>query len=226
MFQATILIAEDEERLRKIIVKYLKTEGYQVVEAENGQEALDLFNDTTIDLVILDVMMPILDGYMVCKHIRKESNTPIIMLTARAEEEDTLFGFKLGADDYIAKPFRTKELLARIKALLIRSGKVSVKDEIEIGTMKIQLAARKVEILQEEVFLSPKEYDMLLFFIENQGRVLTRDQILNRIWGVDYYGDDRSVDTIVKRLRKKLLGEGDLIATVRGVGYRFEVSHS
>lgn len=223
MYNINVLIAEDEERLRKLISKYLKIEGYKVFEASNGQEALDIFNIEPIDLIILDVMMPTINGWMVCKRIRKESNIPIIMLTAHSEEEDKLFGFELGVDDYITKPFSTRELMARIKALLKRSGKTGIEGDITIGNLSINTPSRKIEVNNEEINLSPKEYDVLMFFIDNSGVALTREQIITRVWGYDYYGDDRTVDTTVKRLRKKLKSEGDRIQTIRGVGYRFEV---
>ncbi|NDL68063.1 response regulator transcription factor [Anaerotalea alkaliphila] len=220
--KGNILIAEDEERLRKLIVKYLQGEGYHVLEARDGREALELFQENSVDLLVLDVMMPGMDGFQVCREVRGTSPVPILMLTARTEEEDALQGFKLGADDYVAKPFRTRELMARIKALLVRSGKLSAKEEIQVGAMRIQLAARRVEVQGEEIYLSPKEYDTLLYLVENRGRALSREQILNKVWGYDYYGDDRSVDTIIKRLRKKMGTMGDWIYTVRGMGYRFE----
>lgn len=223
MYNINVLIAEDEERLRKLISKYLKIEGYKVFEASNGQEALDIVNTESIDLIILDVMMPTINGWMVCKRIRKESNIPIIMLTAHSEEEDKLFGFELGVDDYITKPFSTRELMARIKALLKRSGKTGIEGDITIGNLSINTPSRKIEVNNEEINLSPKEYDVLMFFIDNSGVALTREQIITRVWGYDYYGDDRTVDTTVKRLRKKLKAEGDRIQTIRGVGYRFEV---
>ena len=223
MYQINILIAEDEERLRKLVVKYLKNENYQVFEAANGKEAIELFEENAIDLVILDVMMPIQDGWYACRTIRKTSQVPIIMLTARAQEDDKLFGFELGVDDYMTKPFSTRELLARVKALLKRSGRSEVQEGLTIGTMTIHTASRQVEVNGEEIALSPKEYDLLIYFTDNQNRALSREQILNRIWGYDFFGDDRTVDTVIKRLRKKLGDEGERIQTVRSIGYRFEV---
>lgn len=224
MYQINILIAEDEERLRKLIVKYLKCENYQVFEACNGKEAIEIFEENAIDLVILDVMMPITDGWTACKTIRKQSKVPIIMLTARSEEEDKLFGFELGVDDYVTKPFSTKELLARVKALMKRSGKTEAQEDITMGEMAIHTASRIVEVSGEEIQLSPKEYDLLIYFVDYQNRALSREQIINRIWGYDFFGDDRTVDTVIKRLRKKLGNEGERIVTVRSVGYRFEGS--
>jgi DNA-binding response OmpR family regulator len=223
MYNINILIAEDEDRLRQLIVKYFKQEGYQVFEAANGMDALAIFNDESIDLVVLDVMMPVLDGYGVCRTIRKTSNLPVIMLTARGEEDDKLLGFDLGVDDYMTKPFSTRELVARVKALLKRSGKTEVDDIVTYGDITIRPLSRQVKLGDIEVNLSPKEYDLLMFFSDNKNRALSREQILNRVWGYDFYGDDRTVDTIVKRLRKKLEHEGERIHTVRSVGYRFEV---
>jgi len=222
MYNINILIAEDEDRLRQLIVKYFKQEGYQVFEAANGMDALTVFNEEAIDLVILDVMMPMLDGYGVCRAIRKTSNLPVIMLTARGEEDDKLLGFDLGVDDYMTKPFSTRELVARVKALLKRSGKTEMDDTATYGDILIRPLSRQVKLKGVEVNLSPKEYDLLLFFSDNKNRALSREQILDRVWGYDFYGDDRTVDTIVKRLRKKLEHEGERIHTVRSVGYRFE----
>lgn len=222
MYRINILLAEDEDRLRKIVAKYLKAEGYHVIEAQNGKEALDYFHIETVDLIILDVMMPETDGWLVLKKVRETSDIPVIMLTARTEEEDTLFGFKLGADDYVGKPFRTRELIARVKALLARTGNKLDQKEIHLGDLVIQPLARRVELDGQEINLSPKEYDTLMFFIDNMNRALSREQIIVRIWGYDYDGEDRSVDTIVKRLRKKLGKTGDQIVTVRGIGYRLD----
>lgn len=223
MLGSRILIAEDEERLRKIIKKYLVNEGYTVYEAENGKEALEVFEMEDIDLIILDVMMPVMDGWLTLKTIRKTSKIPVMMLTARTDEEDTVFGFDLGADDYVGKPFRARELVARVKALLHRSGKVAATDKVYVGELSVDLMAMRVDVQGEEIVLSPKEYELLIYFINNGNQALSREQILNRIWGYDFEGDDRTVDTVIKRLRKKLDTEGNRINTVRGVGYRFEV---
>ena len=217
-----ILVAEDEEKLRKIIKKYLVNEGYDVYEATNGQEALEKHEEYDVDLIILDVMMPVMDGWMALKMIRKHSNVPIMMLTARSSEEDTVFGLELGADDYVAKPFRARELVARVKALLHRSGKMAATDKVQIGDLSVDLLGMQVEIKDQSIDLSPKEYELLIYFLNNRNQALSREQILNRIWGYDFIGDDRTVDTVVKRLRKKLEHEGERIITVRGVGYRFE----
>lgn len=222
MHQINILIAEDEERLRKIVVKYLASEGFRVLEAEDGVEALKLFDSNDIDLLILDVMMPRLDGWNVLKKVREDSAVPVIMLTARDSEEDTLFGFRLGTDDYVTKPFRTGELLARVKALLNRAGKLNREETIISGAITVNPLARSVSAGGAEIELTPKEYELLLYFLNNQKQALSRDQILNRIWGYAYDGEDRTVDTVVKRLRQKLGGEGERIKTIRGMGYRLD----
>lgn len=223
MYQVHIMIVEDEERLRKLICKYLLLEGYNVHEAANGLDALDIFETETIDLIILDVMMPFKNGYEVAKDVRRSSQIPIIMLTARSEEADKLQGFELGIDDYVTKPFSTRELMARIKALLKRTNVTATSDRIEIGNLIIDPGARRILLNNEEITFSPKEYDCLMYFVDNPNQALSREQILNRVWGFDYFGEDRTVDTVIKRLRKKLEGAGDRIHTVRGVGYRFEV---
>ncbi|AVM68393.1 DNA-binding response regulator [Lachnospiraceae bacterium oral taxon 500] len=222
MHQINILIAEDEERLRKIVVKYLASEGFRVLEAEDGVKALEIFNSYDIDLLILDVMMPKLDGWNVLKKVREDSAVPVIMLTARDSEEDTLFGFRLGTDDYVTKPFRTGELVARVKALLNRAGKLNREEIIVSGGIAVNPLARLVSVGGTEVELTPKEYDLLLYFLNNQKQALSRDQILNRIWGYAYDGEDRTVDTVVKRLRQKLGSEGERIKTIRGMGYRLD----
>lgn len=222
MHQINILIAEDEERLRKIVVKYLASEGFRVLEAEDGVKALEIFNSYDIDLLILDVMMPKLDGWNVLKKVREDSAVPVIMLTARDSEEDTLFGFRLGTDDYVTKPFRTGELVARVKALLNRAGKLNREEVVISGGIAVNPLARLVSVGGTEVELTPKEYDLLLYFLNNQKQALSRDQILNRIWGYAYDGEDRTVDTVVKRLRQKLGSEGERIKTIRGMGYRLD----
>ena len=223
MYQVNILIVEDEERLRKLIRKYLLLEGYHVHEAGDGLEALEVFEAETIDLIILDVMMPFKNGYEVAKEVRKSSQVPIIMLTARSEEEDKLHGFEQGIDDYVTKPFSTRELMARIKALLKRTNITAASDKIQIGKLHIDTAARRILLDGVDITFSPKEYDCLMYFVDNPNQALSREQILNRVWGFDYFGEDRTVDTVIKRLRKKLESEGERIHTVRGVGYRFEV---
>ncbi|ADG83477.1 response regulator transcription factor [Thermincola potens] len=217
-----ILIADDEARMRKLVADFLKKEGYAIIEAADGRQALDLFyGNNDIDLIILDVMMPGYDGWTVCREIRKSSQVPIIMLTARGEESDELFGFDLGADEYIAKPFSLKILAARIQALLRRvqnNRTVRSFDGLEIDEQ-----GRYVYVDGEPVDLSPKEFELLLYLTENAGRALSREQILNAVWDYDYFGDVRTVDTHIKKLRLKLGEKSYLIQTVRGLGYRFEV---
>lgn len=217
-----ILIVEDESRMRRLISDYLKREDYNIIEAENGRKALEIFNSEEIDLIILDIMMPEYDGWTVCREIRKSSNTPIIMLTARSEESDELFGFELGADEYITKPFSPKILVARVKALLKRTYSKSI-TKLSFDGLEIDTNGHKVFVQGEEVEMTLKEYELLSFMIENNGTALTREQILNGVWGYDYFGDLRTVDTHVKRLRIKLKNKNKFIQTVRGVGYRFEV---
>ena len=217
-----ILIADDEDRMRKLVRDFLKKEGYAVVEAADGCQALEVFSDeSNFDLVILDVMMPGYDGWAVCREIRKSSAVPIIMLTARGEESDELFGFELGVDEYIAKPFSLKILAARVQALLRRVG--SSKGTKSYDGLEIDDQGRYVYVDGIRIDVSPKEYELLLYLTENNGRALSRDQILNAVWDFDYFGDVRTVDTHIKKLRLKLGGKGELIQTVRGLGYRFEV---
>ncbi|CAH2214637.1 response regulator transcription factor [Tepidibacter aestuarii] len=218
-----ILIADDEKRMRKLVSDFLKKEGYFIIEANDGEQALDIFEqENDIDLVILDVMMPKYDGWMVCRKIRNKSSVPIIMLTARSEEFDELFGFEMGADEYVKKPFSPKILVARVNALLRRSKEVE-KEIQEFGKLKIDDNAKVVYLEDEVTELSPKEYELLLYMINNKGVALSREQILNNVWGYDYFGELRTVDTHINRLRIKLENQSDLIHTVRGIGYRFEV---
>lgn len=218
-----ILFADDEERMRKLVSDFLKREGYQVIQAVDGCEALDLFSTrgSSIDLVILDVMMPGYDGWTVCREIRKISQVPIIMLTARGEESDELFGFDLGADEYISKPFSLKILAARVQALLRRIE--NTKAIKSLDGLDIDEEGRYVFLDGQELDLTPKEFELLLYLTENAGRALSREQILNAVWDYDYFGDARTVDTHIKKLRLKLGRKSDLIQTVRGLGYRFEV---
>jgi two-component system, OmpR family, response regulator ResD len=219
----TILFADDEARMRKLVSDFLKREEFTVIEAEDGRQALDIFiENPSIDLVILDVMMPKLDGWSVCREIRKESELPIIMLTARGEESDELFGFELGADEYIAKPFSLKILGARVQALLRRAENSSPSLKSYDG-LEIDEQGRHVYIDGKKIDLSPKEFELLVYLVENVGIALSRDKILNAVWDYDYFGDVRTVDTHIKKLRLKLGDKGDLIQTVRGLGYRFEV---
>ncbi|NLZ47823.1 MAG: response regulator transcription factor [Clostridiales bacterium] len=221
----TILLVEDEKRMRILIGDYLKKEGFKYLEASNGIEAIDIFNKEKVDLVVLDIMMPFMDGWEVCKTIRKTSDVPIIILTARSEEDDKLLGYDLGADDYVTKPFSPKILVAKIKVLLKRSDafKDSNSTGVDINGLYIDELSHRVTVDGEEIILSPKEYELLLYLVKNSGIALTRNQILDNVWGTDYYGDTRTVDTNIKRLREKLKDKAYLITTIRGSGYRFEV---
>lgn len=220
-----ILIADDEARLRKLIADFLKKEGFHIIEAQDGAEALELFTSASkVDLVILDVMMPYYDGWVVCHQIRKTSSVPIVMLTAKSEESDQLFGFEIGADEYIPKPFSPSILVARVKALLRRAENFSPnKSILTYHGLVIDKKRHSVLVDGEVVELSPKEYELLVYLVENQGVVLNRDQILNSVWDYDYFGDARTVDTHIKKLRMKLKDKGRYLQTVRGYGYRFEV---
>lgn len=217
-----ILIAEDDTNLRKLLEKYLAAEGYFVLSAPNGEKALDLWYEQSFDLAILDVMMPNLDGWQVLKEIRRENSIPVIMLTAKREEADRLQGFEMGTDDYITKPFSIKELVMRVNALLKRSGKLSQNEIIEVSGIYIDRSTKTTSINSAPVSLSPKEFDILLYLIDNRNQVLTRLQLIDRIWGYDYEGDTRVLDTTIKRLRKKLGSGGKLIKTIWGTGYMFE----
>lgn len=223
MHNKKILIADDEYRMRKMIGDFLKRDGFKVVEAENGEEAIEVFlEEKDIDLVILDVMMPEVDGWIACREIRKKSVVPIIMLTARSQEYDELFGFEIGADEYITKPFSPLILVARIKALLKRTENVRSNIE-DINGMKLNREGRIVKIGNEVVDLTPTEYDLLIYLLDNKGRACSRAQILDAVWGADYFGNDRTVDTHINRLRIKLKRKSAMIKTVRGYGYIFEV---
>lgn len=223
MSSVNILLADDEPRMRKLVSDFLKREGYKVIEAEDGKKALEQFHSNpNISLAILDVMMPGLDGWTVCREIRKISKIPVVMLTARAEENDELFGFDLGADEYITKPFSPLILVARVQALLRRMSKQEVKAK-NINGLEIDKMRRTVFVDGERVELSPKEFELLLYLVENENLAVSREQILNSVWDYDYFGDSRTVDTHIKRLRYKLGSKGDYIQTVRGLGYRFEV---
>ncbi|WP_320047546.1 response regulator transcription factor [uncultured Ilyobacter sp.] len=215
-----ILLLEDEDKMRKVVKNFLVKAGYEVIEACDGEEALELFYENTFDLAILDVMVPKIDGWTICRKIRKESKIPIIMLTARSTEDDELFGFDLGADEYITKPFSLKILLARVKVLLKRKESIVEDNSLKVGKLEIDSNSHRVIFCGEILDLTPKEYDMLLMMVKNKDIAISRERFLNQIWGFDYYGDLRTVDTHVKQLRKKLNGKH--IKTVRGVGYRFE----
>ncbi len=217
----TVLIVDDELRMRKLISDFLLREGYNIMEADNGQTALEKIFQEKIDLVILDVMMPKYDGWTVCREIRKNSNIPVIMLTAKAEEVDQLFGFEIGADEYITKPFSPKVLTARVNALFRR---IEQNQSISYKNLQIDPTARTASVDGSRIDLSPKEYDLLIYLVENKGRALSREQILNHVWSYDYFGDLRTVDTHINRLRNKMGSQSNLIQTIRGFGYRFEAS--
>lgn len=216
----TILVADDEQRMRKLLADFLAREGYTVVEAENGRVALDVFYGGNIDLAILDVMMPDFDGWTVCREIRKHSPIPIIMLTAKGEESDQLLGFEIGADEYITKPFSPRVLTARVNALFRRTESDRT---ISCNGLEIDTVARFVSADGYRLEFSPKEYELLVYLAENRGRAVSREQILNQVWNYDYFGDLRTVDTHINRVRTKLGVKSGLIRTIRGFGYRFEV---
>ena len=224
MEKRKILMVDDEERMRKLIKDFLTRHDFQVVEAGDGEAAIDIFfNDKNIDLVILDVMMPKMDGWEVLETIRKYSQVPVIMLTAKAEERDELRGFQLGVDEYITKPFSPKILVARVEASLRRSGGPGTQDVLEVGGITINKAAHTVSIDGKELELSFKEFELLTYFVENQGLALSRETILNNVWNYNYFGDARTIDTHVKKLRSKMGEKGNYIKTVWGMGYKFEV---
>ena len=220
-----ILMVDDEPRMRKLVKDFLTKNGYIVVEAGDGEEAYNIFTSTNdISLIIMDVMMPKMDGYEACKEIRALSkNVPIILLTAKSTEKDELRGFELGVDEYITKPFNPQILVARVEAILRRSGQDQEDDIIEAGGIVIDRVAHKVTVDGGEIELSFKEFELLEYFLSNIGRALTRDNILNRVWNYDYFGDARTIDTHVKKLRAKLGPKGAYIKTIRAVGYKFEV---
>lgn len=219
-----ILVVDDEARMRKLIKDFLVQKGDSVLEAADGEEALKVFeeNQNQINLVLLDVMMPKLDGWSVLRQIRQTSNVPIIMLTARGEEQDELFGFELGVDEYISKPFSPKILVARVEALLKRTTK-QVNNIYEIGGIQIDTDGRTVKVDSKLIELSLREYELLKYLIDNKGIALSRDKILNNVWNYDYYGDSRTIDSHIKKIRHKLGKKGKYIETIRGVGYKFEV---
>lgn len=223
MTRQTILIVDDESRMRKLLSDFLVKTGYNVLEAENGRQALDIFyKEKDLSLMILDVMMPEMDGWEVCREIRKTSSLPIIMLTARAEEKDELLGFKLGVDEYISKPFSPKILVARVEAILRRTSDVTGEDLIECGAIRVDQTAHMVYVDGETIELSVKEFELLVYFMENKGIALSREKILNSVWNYDYFGDARTIDTHVKKLRSKLGVRGNYIHTIWGLGYKFE----
>ena len=218
-----ILVCDDEIMIRKLIKKYAEFEGHTVDEAANGMEAVVKCRDNAYDLVVMDIMMPELDGFSACREIRKGSNVPIIMLSARGEEYDRINGFELGVDDYVIKPFSPKELMLRINAIMKRSAAAESKNEIvEIEGLRADLTARTVTVDGERIDMSPKEYDLFFYMLRNRNIALTREKLITEVWGYDFYGDDRTLDTHIKLLRKSLGKYSKLIVTLRGVGYRFE----
>ncbi|MBU3839756.1 MAG: response regulator transcription factor [Candidatus Ruminococcus intestinipullorum] len=219
-----ILVVDDESRMRKLVKDFLTREGYFVLEAGDGIEAMDIFyQDKDISLIILDVMMPKMDGWQVCREIRDHSKVPIIMLTARSGERDELQGFELGVDEYISKPFSPKILVARVGAILRRAQEEDTADVMQAGGIVLDRSAHTVQIDGKGVELSFKEFELLTYFIENQGIALSREKILNHVWNYDYFGDARTIDTHVKKLRNKLGEKGEYIKTIWGMGYKFEV---
>ena len=225
MDRIKILVVDDESRMRKLVRDFLEREGFWVLEAGDGLEAMDLFyQDKEIALMILDVMMPKMDGWQVCREVRQTSGIPIIMLTARSEERDELQGFELGVDEYISKPFSPKILVARVTAILRRSHTLDAGQSVDAGGISIDKAAHQVKIDGKEIELSYKEFELLSYFIENQGIALSREKILNSVWNYDYFGDARTIDTHVKKLRSKMGEKGELIRTIWGMGYKFEVN--
>ncbi len=224
MDKMKILVVDDESRMRKLVHDFLARNNYDVIEAANGEEALDIFyEDKDIALIILDVMMPKMDGWEVCAEIRRNSKVPIIMLTAKGEERDELQGFELGVDEYISKPFSPKILTARVDAIIRRAYSKDAGEIIEIGGIEMDKSAHVVKIDGQKIDLSFKEFELLEYFIDNKGIALSREKILNNVWNYDYFGDARTIDTHVKKLRKKMGEKGEYIKTIWGMGYKFEV---
>lgn len=223
MDKCKILVVDDESRMRKLVRDFLTRNDYEVIEAGDGSEALDLFfEEKNIDLILLDVMMPKLDGWEVCKEIRAYSKVPIIMLTAKADEKDELQGFRLGVDEYISKPFSPKILVARVEAILRRVRQEESDEQLMAGGITMNKTAHMVTIDGESIDLSYKEFELLAYFMENRGIALSREKILNNVWNYDYFGDARTIDTHVKKLRSKMGKKGELIKTIWGMGYKFE----
>ena len=225
MDKTKILVVDDESRMRKLVKDFLARQGYTVLEAADGMEAMDYFyEDKDIALIILDVMMPKMDGWQVCREIRMHSKVPIIMLTARSEERDELQGFDLGVDEYISKPFSPKILVARVEAILRRTSAIGSDDVLSAGGIEINKTSHTASIDGKTMDLSYKEFELLSYFLENQGIALSREKILNSVWNYDYFGDARTIDTHVKKLRSKIGAKGEYIKTIWGMGYKFEVS--
>lgn len=224
MDKLKILVVDDESRMRKLVKDFLVKRNFEVLEAENGADAIDVFfSKKDIALVILDVMMPKMDGWQVCREIRQYSKVPIIMLTARSDERDELLGFELGVDEYISKPFSPKILVARVEAILRRTNTLAAEEILKVGVIEVNKAAHQVLVDGKSVELSYKEFELLSYFMENQGIALSREKILNSVWNYDYFGDARTIDTHVKKLRSKLGKNADYIKTIWGMGYKFEV---
>ncbi len=221
---ARLLIVDDEMRIRELIKKYAKFEGYEVDEAADGMEALEKCRSNDYDLVILDIMMPELDGFSVCRELRKNRPVPVIILSARGEEYDRIHGFELGIDDYVVKPFSPQELMMRVAAVLKRTGSIgkAEKEVYEHDGLRVDFTGRQVVLDGEALSLSPKEYDLLFYLVRNRGVALSRERLISQVWGMDFYGDDRTLDTHIKLLRKRLGRLSGRIVTLRGVGYRFE----
>jgi len=222
-----ILVVDDEEMIRKIVAKYAAFEGHEVTEAPDGMKAIELCREGDFDIVIIDIMMPELDGFSACREIRKFSSVPIIMLSARGEEYDKINGFELGIDDYVVKPFSPKELMLRVDAIMKRGGKrfqESANEVFTLGELKADVTARIVYVNGERVEMSPKEYDLFFYMLKNRNIALTRERLITEVWGYDYYGDDRTLDTHIKLLRRSLGDAAKYIVTLRGVGYRFDTN--
>ena len=224
MKNCNILVVDDEERMRMLIKDFLEQKGYKIIQAKDGEEALDIFNQMKedISLILLDVMMPKLDGWSVLRQIRQTSQVPIIMLTARGEEQDELFGFELGVDEYISKPFSPKILVARVEAILRRGKSEQTENNIDMGGIEIDDKARTVTVDGKLIDMSLREYELLKYLLDNNGIALSRDKILNNVWNYDYYGDSRTIDSHIKKIRHKLGKKGKYIKTIRGIGYKFE----
>ena len=222
---AHILVVDDEINIRKVVREYAEFEGYEVTEAENGMEAVNFCHDNDYDLIIMDVMMPRLDGYSACKEIHKTKNIPVIMLSARGEEYDKLFGLEIGVDDYVVKPFSPKELMARVKVVLKRNThkeEEAVPDKFTFEGLEVDIAGREVYVNGQKASMTPKEYDLLFYLVKNKNIALSRDRLLEEVWGYDFFGDDRTVDTHIKMLRNSLGEYRKYIVTLRGMGYKFE----
>ena len=222
---AHILVVDDEMNIRKVVREYAEFEGYEVTEAENGMEAVNLCHDNDYDLIIMDVMMPRLDGYSACKEIHKTKNIPVIMLSARGEEYDKLFGFEIGIDDYVVKPFSPKELMARVKVVMKRNTRQEetvAPDKFAFEGLEVDIAGREVYVNGVKASMTPKEYDLLFYLVKNKNIALSRDKLIEEVWGYDFFGDDRTVDTHIKMLRNSIGEYRKFIVTLRGMGYKFE----